>query len=192
MRWSIRYRPKRRKKHGLHQQPYPDHHLEESPENKKGVFTRITQWLPNKISHYIPHPDQSRGYIGPIPIGFIISLLVVGISVYILVSIVEALGMQRGISLAFLSMTVLATITSLPELATNIPLAKKGKGDQIIGNAVGSNSIDIAISTCLMTLIAAMIRGQGAFSIDNTQAIFTSILLLTGIAFGFLLLLRLS
>ncbi len=127
-----------------------------------------------------------------IPVGFLIALVLVGAAIYILIQIVEHAGNSLGISIAFLGMTVMATITSLPELATNIPLARKGKGDQIIGNAVGSNSIDIAISTCLMTLLAAIIMGQSSFVIEDTSAILYAILLLALVSAGFLGLLRLS
>lgn len=103
-------------------------------------------------------------------------------AIYILIQIVEHAGTTLGISIAFLGMTVMATITSLPELATNIPLARKGKGDQIIGNAVGSNSIDIAISTCLMTLLAALIMGRSSFVIEDTSAILYAIILLAAVS----------
>lgn len=186
---TIQHWPKLRKKRWLKEQPLPDHHLEETPMKKQWYISKVTKFLPNYVTRVIPGPSDKKWYIGIIPLGFILSLLVVGISVYLLVWVVESLGAKLGISVAFLSLTILATITSLPELATNIPLAKKGKGDQIIGNAVWSNSIDIAISTCLMIVIAALLQGRASFPIHDTQAILISIYLLAGIAIAFLLLL---
>ncbi len=189
---TITQRPHIRTKKWRKKQPIRDHHLPDSFEKKQGLFARISRYLPTKLAKLIPAPDHKRGYIGKIPLGFILSLLLVGISVYILVGVVEDLWTKFGISIAFLSLTILATITSLPELATNIPLAKKGKGDQIIGNAVGSNSIDIAISTCLMTLIAALVTNTSVFVIQDKAAILWAIALLALISLLFLGLLRAS
>ena len=50
-----------------------------------------------------------------------------------------ALSLSLGMSQTFVSLTVVAIGTSLPELVTSVAAARKGNADMAIGNVVGSN-----------------------------------------------------
>ena len=56
-----------------------------------------------------------------------------------------AVGVARGwgVSESVIGLTILAIGSSLPELATSIVAARKGKSDIVIGNVVGSNIFNI-------------------------------------------------
>ena len=56
-----------------------------------------------------------------------------------------ACGIARslGVSEAVIGLTLVAGGTSLPELATSVVAARKGKSDIAIGNVVGSNLFNI-------------------------------------------------
>lgn len=59
----------------------------------------------------------------------------------------EILAIDLGVSEAIIGLLLLAFGTSLPELATSIIAARKGQGDIITGNAVGS---------CIFNILAVM------------------------------------
>ena len=55
----------------------------------------------------------------------------------------SALASRLGVSQAIIGLTIVAAGTSLPELATSVVAARKGKSDLAIGNVVGSNIFNI-------------------------------------------------
>jgi len=73
-------------------------------------------------------------------IGGLIGLLVGG---RLLVDGAVGVAEIAGLSEAFIGITIVGIGTSLPELATSIVAAKKGKDDLAIGNIVGSNIFNV-------------------------------------------------
>ena len=63
----------------------------------------------------------------------------------VFVSSAEAIAHKAGLSDKFIAVTVLACGTSLPELATSVVAAIKGKGQMAIGNVLGSNVANIPL-----------------------------------------------
>ena len=63
----------------------------------------------------------------------------------VFVSSAEAIAHKAGLSDKFIAVTVLACGTSLPELATSVVAAIKGKGQMAIGNVLGSNVANILL-----------------------------------------------
>ncbi len=61
-----------------------------------------------------------------------------------------------GISEALVGLTIVALGTSLPELATSVTAAAKGKTDMAVGNVVGSNIFNLlwvlGLSSCIKTI----------------------------------------
>ena len=55
-----------------------------------------------------------------------------------------------------IGLTIIAVGTSLPELATSIAAARKGEGDIVIGNVIGSNVLNILFVLGIAALIAPM------------------------------------
>ena len=86
------------------------------------------------------------------------------------------LAEKMGVSDRFISLTVVALGTSLPELFTSVVAAIKKNADIAIGNIVGSNLFNILFITGLAAVITPVPFAQN-FLID------------TGVAFGALLLL---
>ncbi len=63
------------------------------------------------------------------------------------------LARELGVPELFIGLTVTALGTSLPELATTIAAVRKGHGDIVVGNVIGSN---IANSTAVLGAAAAL------------------------------------
>lgn len=63
----------------------------------------------------------------------------------IFVSSAESIAKKAGLSDKFIAVTILACGTSLPELATSIVAAAKGRGQMALGNVLGSNACNILL-----------------------------------------------
>jgi K+-dependent Na+/Ca+ exchanger-like protein len=83
-----------------------------------------------------------------------------------------------GWSPALIGLTVLAVGTSVPDLVSSIIVAKRGKGDMAVSNAVGSNIFDIGIGLGLPWLLVTAYTGA------PVQVETTELLTSTGLLFG--------
>ncbi len=82
-----------------------------------------------------------------------------------------------GVSDAFIAITIMAGGTSLPELATCIVAAYKGKGDLALGNALGSNISNILLILGGSALINPLFL-KGITPIDLGMVLLCSIVIL--------------
>ncbi len=73
----------------------------------------------------------------------IAGLLMLGGGGHLLVISAVDLAVLLGISQATIGLTIVAVGTSLPELATSVIAAARGRGDIAIGNVIGSNIFNI-------------------------------------------------
>lgn len=89
-----------------------------------------------------------------ISIGFIIALS------WALVELAIGLSHELGIPEVIVALTVLAAGTSMPDLISSLIVAKQGRGDMAVSNAVGSNIFDILICLGLPWLAYTIIKGQ--------------------------------
>lgn len=68
------------------------------------------------------------------------------------------LALQFGVSEAVIALTIVAAGTSMPEVATSVVAAAKGKGDLALGNIVGSSLYNLLAITglagCIVPLTA--------------------------------------
>lgn len=109
---------------------------------------------------------------------------------YLLVESAVVIADALHINPTFLALTVLAAGTSIPDLLSSIIVAKQGRGDMAVGNAVGSNVFDILFALGLPWIIVLTMRG--GYVPVSTDNLIGSILLLfaTIIAILFILVVR--
>lgn len=90
----------------------------------------------------------------------------------------------------FLALTILAAGTSIPDLLSSIIVAKQGRGDMAVGNAVGSNVFDILFALGVPWVVVLSLRG--GYVPVSTDNLIGSIMLLfaTVIAILFILVVR--
>ena len=81
-----------------------------------------------------------------------------------------------SINPTFLALTVLAAGTSLPDLIGSIIVAKQGRGDMAVANAIGSNIFDILFALGVPWLAYILING-GNIEVSN-ENLSSSIILL--------------
>lgn len=74
---------------------------------------------------------------------FVMSIVAIAVLSHFLVDAAVHLGELIHVPAVIISLTVLAAGTSVPDLLSSIAVAKRGRGDMAISNAVGSNIFDI-------------------------------------------------
>jgi cation:H+ antiporter len=127
---------------------------------------------------------QPRGL--PLSIVFVLAglaLLILGgkLSVDGAVTIAEGLG----ISQALIGLTVVAVGTSLPELATSIVAAMRGKADIAVGNIVGSNIFNVFWILGVSAIISP-VKFEPAMNTDLFVAILATVVLFFAVHTGYL------
>lgn len=82
-----------------------------------------------------------------------------------------------GVSDKFIAITVLAAGTSLPELATSVTAAIKGRGQMALGNILGSNVFNILLILGLSAVITPLSMAQISL-VDMMALLSTAVLML--------------
>lgn len=131
-----------------------DYHQHE--HDKKTPIWRILSIinLPFKL---IPDCEKRPRWTVPV---FIISLVLIAISSYFMVTVGEALALGLGVPASIVALTILAGGTSIPEMISSAIVARQGRGDMAISNAIGSNIFDILLSLGLPLLIYTGLKGE--------------------------------
>lgn len=81
-----------------------------------------------------------------------------------------------GLSEVVIGLTIIAIGTSLPELATSVMAAKKGEADVALGNAIGSNVLNI-LAVLGVTALIQPISIEGVRTLDLAVMLGSAILL---------------
>ena len=105
--------------------------------------------------------DEQVLNLRPMPVWQIIGLLLLGMACLIGGSDLFVIGAKSvaktlGVSDAVIGLTIVACGTSLPELATSIVAARKGRSAIAIGNVIGSNVFNILMIIGATGLILPM------------------------------------
>ena len=98
-----------------------------------------------------------------------------------------ALAHFLNIPEAIIALTVLAVGTSIPDLFSSAIVARQGRGDMAVSNAIGSNIFDILVGLGLPFLIVMLVSGN-RISADG-DLITSSIILFASVIFLFFMLL---
>ena len=163
----------------------PEKVIEEQPTIKRSSnFSMIF----NPIDLFIHKTFPTKRYFWLI---FFVSILIIsGLSIVLVESTIIISEVFR-IPEIFIAITIIAVGTSIPDLISSAIVARQGRGEMAISNAVGSNVFDILIGIGLPSLIFLLIN-SGTISVDN-QWLLPSVSVLFGsiiIIFVFLLISR--
>ncbi len=130
--------------------------------------------------------DQVLTFIFPSPkyyyLNFIFSILIIAALSYILVEVAIQSAHILNIPEAIIALTVLAVGTSIPDLFSSIIVARQGRGDMAVSNAVGSNIFDILVGLGLPFIIVLAVSGgsisTGGEIKSSALILFASVILL--------------
>lgn len=128
------------------------------------------------IMNLIPDPEEKPRWTIPV---FVLSLVIIAYASYWLVIAAEALAKAADIPPAIIALTILAGGSSIPEMISSAIVAKQGRGDMAIANAIGSNIFDILMSLGLPVLIFILIKGEPLTDLGGANINSSIILLFT-------------
>lgn len=91
---------------------------------------------------------------------FLLSILAISVLSWGLVEAAVVLASSFGVPEAIIGLTVLAVGTSIPDLLSSLIVARQGKGDMAVSNAVGSNIFDILIGLGAVWMVMILVNDQ--------------------------------
>ncbi len=131
--------------------PYADMESTEV-EDPHGEHSKISRPV-DKLLHLI-FPSEEKYYLV-----FAISIILIAALSYVLVEVAVASAHLLNIPEAIIALTVLAVGTSIPDLFSSVIVARQGRGDMAVSNAIGSNIFDILVGLGLPFLIVMVFSG---------------------------------
>lgn len=154
-------------------------------EKVRDGLGRITY---NIISVVIPDPHKKpRLYM----LSFVLAVIGIGGLSWLLVDQVIVIAEALHINPTFLALTVLAAGTSVPDMIGSMIVAKQGRGDMAVSNAIGSNVFNIGFGLGLPWLVAMLIGFEDVIKVGTDNLVASIFLLLaTVVAIIFLLVVR--
>ncbi|RME77134.1 MAG: sodium:calcium antiporter [Planctomycetota bacterium] len=120
---------------------------------------------------------------------FITAVVLIAVLSYALVEAGIHIAHALGWSPALIGLTVLAAGTSVPDLVSSVLVARRGKSDMAVTNAIGSNIFDIGVGLGLPWLLVTWWAGVPV-QVDTTDlmgsavVLFGSLLLVAAIMAG--------
>jgi K+-dependent Na+/Ca+ exchanger-like protein len=156
--------------------PYKDMEMETPvAENVHGEKSKITQPIDYVLRRFFP--AEKHYYIV-----FLISIALIAALSFVLVEVAVAIASTLSIPPAIIALTVLAVGTSIPDLFSSVIVAKQGRGDMAVSNAVGSNIFDILIGLGLPFFVVMLFSGgeidAGGNLTKSSIVLFASLVLL--------------
>lgn len=121
---------------------------------KDTVFQKITDCVSRAIGFFMG--DAKTAYIR----AFCVSVIFIAVLSWFLVEYAILFAQAVGIPPVIVALTILAGGTSVPDMISSYIVAKQGRGDMAICNAVGSNIFDILIGLGLPWLICIAALGH--------------------------------
>lgn len=166
--------------------PYTDQNPIELLE-KSVAKNKLAQFSKNLLGLIIPDPQKHpEKYL----ITFGASIVSLAFLSYLLVEAAVGVGQILQINPTIIALTVLAAGTSIPDLLSSVVVARQGRGDMAVSNAVGSNIFDILFALGFPWMIYLLING-GTIAV-GTDNLLSSVFLLfaTVVAILFVLIVR--
>jgi K+-dependent Na+/Ca+ exchanger-like protein len=146
----------------------------------RSVMERVKRVLIKGLGFFAGTVDKSY-----LRVFFVSIAVIVGLS-WILVKSVIVFGAVTAIPPVIVALTLLAAGTSAPDMISSVVVARQGRGDMAVANAVGSNIFDILIGLGLPWLIVigiGMLTGGQTFVEVGTAELLSSTLVLLGTVF---------
>ena len=149
-------------------------------DKQRSVLATLNHWTAQILGFFAGKVEQSYLRV------FLVSIaVIVGLS-WILVKSVIVFGDATNIPPVIVALTLLAAGTSAPDMISSVVVARQGRGDMAVANAVGSNIFDILIGLGLPWLLAmgiGMMNGGSVFVEVGTADLLNSTLVLLGTVF---------
>lgn len=163
--------------------PYKDMEYTQEKATNDCTESGKANWLDKGLCFVFPNAERYYWV-------FFISIVLIAALSWVLVEAAIIFSYVLNIPEAIIGLTVLAIGTSVPDLISSLIVAKQGRGDMAVSNAIGSNIFDVLVGLGLPFLIAMLIYGgeisaSGQNLFESSAILFASI-----IVFGLLLVIK--
>lgn len=91
---------------------------------------------------------------------FVIALAAIAGICWVLVDAALIFSAELGIPPVVVALTILAAATSVPDLIASVIVARQGRGEMAVANAVGSNIFDVLVGLGVPWLVAILALGE--------------------------------
>eukprot|EP00992_Anisonema_acinus_P001577 TRINITY_DN10499_c0_g1_i2.p1 TRINITY_DN10499_c0_g1~~TRINITY_DN10499_c0_g1_i2.p1 ORF type:complete len:538 (-),score=115.52 TRINITY_DN10499_c0_g1_i2:21-1634(-) len=164
---------------------------DDGPSGPLGKFVFIVSWPLVQLFRFTI-PDCSQEKLRKwYPVSFCTSVLWIAAISYVMVEFALKMGRCLGLSANVMGLTVLAAGTSVPDAMSSILVARQGKGNMAVSNAIGSNVFDILLGLGFPWLLSGCVRGLEPLPI-STHGLVIYASMLFGVLILFMLLVGLS
>jgi K+-dependent Na+/Ca+ exchanger-like protein len=120
-------------------------------------------------------------------LNFSISIGFLAVFSHLMVESAVGVAMFLNIPSVIIGLTILAVGTAVPDLLASVNVAKKGKGDMAISNAVGSNIFDITVGLGVPWFFLILLTGNQVEVVTENLSSSIVLLFATVVALIFLL-----
>jgi len=163
------------------EKPHEHYHY---PTSVLGWVWFVLAWPYEFVFSYTIPPVQGR-YKYQFIASFVMSLVWLAVFTTFMVKWTEKIGCILGIEDAIMGVTFLALGTSMPDCLTSIFIARTGRGNMAVCNALGSNIFDILLALSLPWALSTIVsRGPVAVKSDSLNE---DVIILTGTLSVFLI-----
>lgn len=153
-------------------------------EKKGGVLGKFVYGIDKILAFIFPNlTKKPQLYIR----AFVLSIISIIFLSYFLVEFAVNFAHIVGIPEVLIALTILAGGTSVPDLLASLIVAKQGRGDMAVSNAVGSNTFDILICLGLPWFVYILLTGKSTQVATENLNSSVLLLLFTVVAILFVL-----
>ncbi len=156
-------------------------------KRNKGIFAKFVYVVDRLLSLLFPDLEKRPKLYW---LTFSMSILLIIVLSWALVESAVGFAGIVGIPEVIIALTILAAGTSVPDLLASLIVAKKGRGDMAVSNAVGSNTFDILIALGLPWLVYILYTKKDVVVATENLSSSVLLLLFTVIAIFFVLLVQ--
>lgn len=139
---------------------------------RPGLYYRVTAGISRVMGFFAGDPERSYWR------AFVVSIAFIALLSYFLVEYAVIFAEALRVPPVIVALTILAAGTSVPDLFASVVVARQGRGDMAVANAVGSNVFDILVGLGLPWLLVLVFQG-GTIAV-GTDGLFASTLILLG------------
>ncbi|MCF6356298.1 MAG: calcium/sodium antiporter [Draconibacterium sp.] len=155
--------------------PYKDMVSSTPEEDVHGEHNKYTKFIDLPLKFIFP--SQKYYYIV-----FFMSIILIAAISFVLVEVAVVSAHILNIPEAIIALTVLAVGTSIPDLFSSVIVAREGRSDMAVSNAIGSNIFDILVGLGLPFLFVMLISGDtisaGGDMVNSSIILFASVIIL--------------
>ncbi|MBV7338831.1 calcium/sodium antiporter [Chloroflexi bacterium TSY] len=139
----------------------------------QGWFTGLNRQIARMMGFAMG--DARQAYLRT----FVVSVVFISGLSWVLVEQAVVFSNAVGIPPVIVALAILAAGTSVPDMLASIIVARQGRGEMAVANAIGSNIFDILIGLGLPWLIAMLVQGKVVHVATQSLWLSTLILLVT-------------